>query len=262
MAGCGGAAFTVDGGPGDMDAAADGGGDGASTPPDSASPPVDASPDAAGCVVATVRLELMAASGESFCAGGSGAGCASDWVTVRPAGGGDALPLEAPCVTACNVCMPVACPALCAAPTEVPAGGIMRSWDGTYFASGTCGAGLSCATASCAPAGHYIATMCGYAKTGPDASVGSCRGVSTATCTDVPFDWPPSQDGALVVGTLAVPPADAGACCPAGSDLHACTFPDGGTGMACHDPAQGCASSTICGKGCDPVVTGRCADSD
>lgn len=52
--------------------------------------------------------------------------------------------------------------------------------------------------------------------------------------------------------------ADAGDCCPAGYDLYACTFPDGGAGQACHNPQLGCASSTTCGMGCDPVVTGRC----
>lgn len=53
--------------------------------------------------------------------------------------------------------------------------------------------------------------------------------------------------------------ADAGGnCCPAGYDLYSCTFPDGGAGQACHNPQLGCASSTTCGQGCDPVVTGRC----
>jgi hypothetical protein len=52
--------------------------------------------------------------------------------------------------------------------------------------------------------------------------------------------------------------ADAGNCCPAGYDLYACTFPDGGAGKACHNPQLGCASSTTCGVGCDPVVTGSC----
>jgi hypothetical protein len=53
---------------------------------------------------------------------------------------------------------------------------------------------------------------------------------------------------------------DAGPCCPAGWDLHTCTFADGGSGLACHNPALGCASSTTCGLGCDEVVAGRCSD--
>ncbi|HEX8791821.1 MAG TPA: hypothetical protein VF765_12795 [Polyangiaceae bacterium] len=51
---------------------------------------------------------------------------------------------------------------------------------------------------------------------------------------------------------------DAGNCCPAGWDLYACTWPDGGAGQACHNPQLGCASSTTCGQGCDQVVTGQC----
>jgi hypothetical protein len=55
---------------------------------------------------------------------------------------------------------------------------------------------------------------------------------------------------------------DGGTCCPAGWDLYACTYPNGGNGQACHNPALGCASSLTCGQGCDPVVTGRCGGTD
>src|SRR5690242_8780884 len=47
-------------------------------------------------------------------------------------------------------------------------------------------------------------------------------------------------------------------CCPIGWDLNPCTFPDGGAGQSCHNPQLGCASSLVCGEGCDSVVTGRC----
>jgi hypothetical protein len=258
LVGCGGTAFTS--GPGEPDGSvADDGGSSADAS-DGALPPADAGPDGASCVTATIRFEVQAASGKSFCIGGNSLACATDWLTVRPAQGGDSLPIDLPCVTQCGACMPEACPASCAAPSELPAGGAMRTWNGTYYAAGTCGNGLACVTPSCALPGRYVATMCGYAKTGPDTSVGACASVSTATCIDVPFAWPPAQDGAVVSGTLGGSPTDAGACCPAGSDLHACTFTDGGTGLACHDPALGCASSTVCGQGCDPVVMGRCAD--
>lgn len=52
-----------------------------------------------------------------------------------------------------------------------------------------------------------------------------------------------------------------GNCCPANYEYYSCTFPDGGAGHACHNPALGCASSTTCGVGCDPVVTGVCSGS-
>jgi hypothetical protein len=47
-------------------------------------------------------------------------------------------------------------------------------------------------------------------------------------------------------------------CCPTDFTIHSCTEKGGGTGLACHNPAEGCASSAICGEGCDPVVTGTC----
>ena len=50
-----------------------------------------------------------------------------------------------------------------------------------------------------------------------------------------------------------------GDCCPDGWDLYACSFADGGAGMACHNPAMGCASSSTCGSGCDAVVSGSCS---
>jgi hypothetical protein len=40
--------------------------------------------------------------------------------------------------------------------------------------------------------------------------------------------------------------------------MYDCNFQDGGRGLACHNPALGCASSFVCGESCDPVVTGRC----
>lgn len=47
-------------------------------------------------------------------------------------------------------------------------------------------------------------------------------------------------------------------CCPANFDLYSCNLREGGTGLACHNPAMGCPSSETCGEGCDQVVSGRC----
>lgn len=53
--------------------------------------------------------------------------------------------------------------------------------------------------------------------------------------------------------------SDAGLdCCPTNFDLYDCQHKDGTKGMACHNPAMGCASSLTCGQGCDPEVAGRC----
>lgn len=47
-------------------------------------------------------------------------------------------------------------------------------------------------------------------------------------------------------------------CCPTDFILYPCKQPDGTNSFACHNPAMGCASSSTCGLGCDPEVTGTC----
>jgi hypothetical protein len=91
-------------------------------------------------------------------------------------------------------------------------------------------------------------------------SITRCPANWEGTCP-VQDSGSPRDGGATDSGTE--PPPDAGAdagedCCPVGFDMYACTEADGGQGLACHNPAKGCASSLTCGQGCDPVVTGRC----
>jgi hypothetical protein len=80
--------------------------------------------------------------------------------------------------------------------------------------------------------------------------VAACSSKSDRDDSGVASDGP-SEGGQTVDGGLG--------CCPVGFDLYECQQPAGGTGMACHNPAMGCASSSTCGQGCDPQVTGRCA---
>jgi hypothetical protein len=55
-------------------------------------------------------------------------------------------------------------------------------------------------------------------------------------------------------------PPDASVCCPTGWSMYACDFASGGAkGFNCHNPLLKCASSSICGGGCDFVVSGWCA---
>jgi hypothetical protein len=112
--------------------------------------------------------------------------------------------------------------------------------------TGLCGASpcntgeLCCAGADeyCSPTCMAVPTCPVYGKPCAVADSGTTTGDAGATDTG--------------------PATDAGDCCPATFDLYSCTFPDGGAGQACHNPAMGCSSSTTCGEGCDPVVTGRC----
>jgi hypothetical protein len=67
------------------------------------------------------------------------------------------------------------------------------------------------------------------------------------------------EAGSAEAGSVEASTADASpACCPANWTMYSCTYTDGRGGLACHNPALGCASSLTCGVGCDAVVTGRC----
>ncbi len=218
----------------------------------------DAGAADAGCVTGSVSFELQAAPGASYCLGAAGT-CSGQWLDIVPANGGASLGIDMPCETQCSECQPVACSNLCAVASPLGDGGAQTIWNGTYFASGTCGAGTSCVSQACAPAGNYIARFCGYAESA-DASTFGCAGSSTPTCIEKPFVWPPPAGSPPVQGVLGGATADAGSCCPTGWGLSSCTYPDGGTGQQCHNPGLGCASSTTCGLGCDTIVTGRCDD--
>jgi len=68
-----------------------------------------------------------------------------------------------------------------------------------------------------------------------------------------------SLDGSQDLGAQETGIDGAVGCCPTGYLLYSCTLRGGETGLACHNPAMGCASSSSCGSGCDPQVSGRCA---
>lgn len=164
--------------------------------------------DASGeCVSGSIEFEMNVASGTSttYCAGPGGS-CGPDWLSILPPGDGGALTIDESCTADCSNCQPVLCPAItCAASTPVTASGVKRPWDGTLYTAGTCGpTRLTCASASCAAAGHYVARMCGS----PEADAGlGCVVTTTTTCVDVGFDWPPPDGGqSTVVGTLGSTP--------------------------------------------------------
>jgi hypothetical protein len=66
------------------------------------------------------------------------------------------------------------------------------------------------------------------------------------------------HDGACTTDVGDAGSSDAGKCCPAGYEIHTCSLSGGGMGQACHNPAEGCASSLTCGVGCDYITTGPC----
>jgi hypothetical protein len=177
----------------------------------------DASPGDAGsadaanvaCVAGSLTFLVTAAPGAAtgYCLGAPNS-CSGDWLTVRPASGA-ALGLSDSCQTPCGSCEPVDCPEVCLVPVRLGDAGRQTAWDGTYYPSGTCGRGNVCVGQACASPGDYVATFCGYAAL-PDASVFQCEGVSTPTCVDTPFVWPPPAGGLTVQGVLGASVADGG----------------------------------------------------
>jgi hypothetical protein len=117
-----------------------------------------------------------------------------------------ALPISMPfCATDCSTCQPPSCPAIaCIAPhgVDITAMPPELRWNGTYYQSGVCGAGIACSVSFTAAAGHYVVRMCATPGTlsPPDAGFQStCTASGSAQCVDVPFDYPgPSP----VVGKL------------------------------------------------------------
>lgn len=156
----------------------------------------------AGCLPGTVSFTLHVAAGSTttYCMSARGA-CSDSWLSILTADGKGSFNLDFGCVPDCSgACQPLTCPTVCVAPQPIGAAGVQRSWDGTYVEHGACGAGIPCAHSLCAPAGSYIAHMCGIPD--PPGSSGTCQSQSTPTCTDVPFVWPPPSGASTIEGTI------------------------------------------------------------
>ncbi|MGH7440014.1 MAG: hypothetical protein ACRENE_30355 [Polyangiaceae bacterium] len=156
------------------------------------------------CLTGTVdfALHLSPAATTTYCLGPSGGCSGGAWLTILPADGGTELSQIMGCVPTCSSCQPVACSNLCIATPALGDGGVHTTWDGTYLEHTTCGASLACTNDECAPAGSYVARMCGYPEAA-DASVGfPCTSSTTPTCIDMPFTWPPATGTVTVEATI------------------------------------------------------------
>jgi len=178
----------------------------------------DARASSMGCIKGSVDIVLRAAPGGTslYCLSAPGSCGTTYWLSIVTADGGQALGMDHNCVADCTSCQPVSvpCGGACAAALLLGDGGTHATWDGTYVQSGECGAKkLTCVNSSCAPAGSYIARMCGYAATPNEATpVGPwcTSSSSTPTCADVPFFWPPPSGNARVQGEIGAGGSDAG----------------------------------------------------
>ena len=183
LAGSAGCGSTAANAPADGSA---GGGD--ATSPSDAKAGDDAGATDAGCVTGMATFVLRASAGASthYCLGAPDT-CSTEWLAIRAAGSDASLAVDMPCQTMCSQCQPIGCTDQCAVPSALGDAGATTTWDGTYYASGTCGAGaMACITPACAPAGEYVATFCGYAELPDASSLPGCTGSTTPTCTDTP----------------------------------------------------------------------------
>jgi hypothetical protein len=164
------------------------------------------------CLTGTVSFELnlgTGATGSKYCLGPPGSCTGGEWLSILSADGGTSFSQVMGCVPTCSDCQPVACSNLCIITPALGDAGAHTTWDGTYLEHTTCGASVSCTNQKCAPAGDYIARMCGFPEN-VDASFGAeCQGSTTPTCIDVPFVWPPPSGTSVVQGDLGGS-ADAG----------------------------------------------------
>jgi hypothetical protein len=99
------------------------------------------------------------------------------------------------CSTMCMPnCLPVACPlGVCIAPHGTMFTGAQMNWDGSVYTMSTCGMNVGCYNKSQAPAGKYIARMCGTPGKldNPDAGFqANCVASGPQVCIDVSFDFP------------------------------------------------------------------------
>lgn len=162
----------------------------------------DAGADASTCAAASLRFRLVAPVG-AWCVG-SPTSCDGEWLYLRRAGG-EELTIDRPCVADCASCEPIACPAICAAPTRMSATGAVHVWDGTTWERSSCSSGDGCVQRSCAAPGRYVATMCAYRESVSDGIGGFCVPERTPLCADVAFDWPPPAGVDEIVGHVAEP---------------------------------------------------------
>lgn len=146
------------------------------------------------CTAGTVTIQVVptAGAGVQWCMG-QPTGCSSNWLTIRDSSGD--LVVSNMCMTPCDSCMMMGCPASCAIPSELSAQGLTYTWSGTYYKAGTCGSSATnCLSPQCAPAGQYTAKVCGFADPTPDAGFGCASASSSAqlTCVEQPFEFPSS----------------------------------------------------------------------
>ena len=132
---------------------------------------------------------------ETWCLGDASSCQNSSWPSIRT-DSGQPLLIADWCQTPCETCITGSCPATpCLRGWVLPAEGLTTHWDGTYFVTGTCGAGITCENQECAAPGAYVARICYYFLPRSDTPGLACVSVGPSEyspCLEVPFTYPSS----------------------------------------------------------------------
>lgn len=177
-------------------------------------------------------------------------GCSLGSAVVISSADGRAMTLNAGwCPTMCDDCAPQPCPGLACMPVGVEVTGASLTWDGTFFESGTCGAGTPCVSRRFAPAGSYVAEFCatrGSIQTPGTNGDSECVASGSPECVSVEFDLP----GSGSVGATLPSRGGSGGTGGAGGT--------GGTGGSTTDPSCTAMDSNGFFSSCSPCPTDNC----
>jgi hypothetical protein len=151
-----------------------------------------------GASPGTTSIEFSVVGGGTYCMMSEcGAGPS---IGLQDAAG-HALTLSTSCSNvACATCSVSACPGFFCQPTGIAVTGAQLAWNGAYYASSTCGAGMACFEPTFAKPGTYTATMCATPGTLSTSDPAECMPSGPAKCGTVTFDFPSATAAMGTVG--------------------------------------------------------------
>lgn len=143
-----------------------------------------------GCRAGSVDFQLSAPSSWTYGGSADNSGPNVNWLTVHCPSGSLVYrsPAEDTPLTDCRACESEGWSvAIGSFSGTIPDAGLRETWDGMFFAFGTCpGSTTACAIPACAAPGSYEAEFCAC----PSSDWQSCSGGTGLVCATVPFVYP------------------------------------------------------------------------
>ncbi len=146
----------------------------------------------------TVTFVLATSPSQSYC---DEISCTGDWTHFSiTTADGQPITQNGPCnAVDCTTCIRTDCPEVspiaCPAPYGETYTGGSTAWDGSYYATSTCGSSNTiCGSIKYMPPGQYAAQFCATrgTVTYPDAGLPVCAATAPQECTQVVFQFPSS----------------------------------------------------------------------